>query len=179
MLFEDLYLQHLMQTKKQTSKEYFTSLTVIHAALMTGPILFGLVAFYLNASGQFTGDADNLEVFQIIVPIIVVGGFIGSSLVSNSRLNVIRQKADLRDKLGDYRATLVVKYALLEGPALFALVCYILTASYLFLGLAGLMILALFIQRPTKFKTANDLRLDRKDRELIENPEAVVAEVKQ
>ena len=58
---------------------------------------------------------------------------------------------------------------------MFAIVCYLLTANYLFLGLAGLIIVIFLINWPTRDKVAKDLELNQTDRARMEDPEAVVA----
>ena len=44
--------------------------------------------------------------------------------------------------------------------------------------LSGLTIVLFIMNRPTKEKAINDLELNQKERALIEDPEAIVAEIK-
>lgn len=165
-----------MQIKEQTSKEYFNGLTIIHAALLIGQVLFACVAYYLNSNEPFSNNSRGLnDVFQIVAPIFVVGGIMGSTFLTIAQLKSIKERTTLPEKLGSYRAVHIVKLALLEGPSLFAIVCYLLTANYLFLGLAGLIIVIFLINWPTRDKVAKDLELNQTDRARMEDPEAVVA----
>ena len=75
-------------------------------------------------------------------------------------------------------STLIIKLAILEGVSLCMLVFYYMTANLLFLLLSGLTIVLFIMNRPTKEKAINDLELNQKERALIEDPEAIVAEIK-
>jgi len=159
-----------MQTKGQTSQEYFTTLTIIHAGLLFGQVVILGIFYYLVATKQTNLNEELNDAFQIIAPIFVVGGLILSSFLSKQRLNSIKSKPDLKYKLSAYRTMLIIKYATLEAPSLFALVCFFLTGNFLFIGLSGILIVYFAIIRPSRYKIVNDLELSRNDRDLIEEP---------
>ncbi len=168
-----------MQSQNQTSKEYFNSLTIIHAALIAGQLMFIGVLVYLNRSESPTSYSENHnDIFLILAPVLAILGILGGFFITKNRLESIDKRTELKDKLEHYRTTLIIKFALLEGPSLFSLVCFLLSGNYMFLGLSAILILILFTYRPTKEKTMRDLELSHKDRLLIEDPEAIVAEVK-
>ncbi len=170
-----------MNSKELTSKEYFKSLTVIHAALLFGQILFGGVAFGLNTSGQLQlGEElkDLTSIFNILIPFLVIGGVFGSTLLSKNRLKTIREKKDLKEKLGDYRTLQVLKLALLEVPSFFALVCYLVTGNFMFLAFSAIIIVVFFINRPSKARAIYELELNSEEKALIDEDDAVIAKVK-
>ena len=107
-------------------------------------------------------------IFQMVVPVVVIGGLIGSILLTKNRLQAIREKTDLKGKMADYRATQILKYALIEGPSLLAIVAYLLTGSMYLLGFAAIMIVALYMNRPTRDAAANDLELSIDERAVID-----------
>lgn len=156
-----------MQTQTQTSQNYFKSLTIIHAALLFGQIIFGIAAGYLVVNGYLDGNKELYDIFQIIVPLGVIGSIWGSSQIMKSRLENIRGKSKLEDKLGYYRSSLIIKFALLEGASLFAIICFLLTADYFLLALAGLTIAIFFINKPTRDKIVTDLDLNYEESMLI------------
>jgi F0F1-type ATP synthase membrane subunit c/vacuolar-type H+-ATPase subunit K len=166
-----------MTTKPQTAQEYFNVLAILHAALISGQVIFGLVALFMNSNqnGASQELADISKTFQFVVPIAVIGGLFSSEIFFRARLKAILQKADLKEKLIDYRAASIVKFALLEGPALFALVVYLVTGNPFFLGVAGFVILLFLFNRPTKFRVANDLQLEANQIAIINDPTAIVA----
>lgn len=162
-----------MQTKEQTLQDYFKSLTIIRAALLTGQVLLGSAAFYFILNGQLVHRQEDLyDIIQIVAPLLVIGSLLGSSLLIKSQLKMIRKKEDLIEKLGGYRAALIIKYSLLEGASLIAIVSYLLTADYILLGLAGLLIAIFFISKPSRKKSVKDLDLNQSERDLIfKNPD--------
>lgn len=162
----------------QTSKEYFNVLTILHTAFLVTQLMFAGVAFYLNTSGQITSDQNLTAVFQFVVPVVIVGAILASSVVFKAQLKSIKLKTELKEKMNDYRTSVIIKFALLEAPSMVALVCYLLTANFLFLGSAFLVIIFFLMNRPSPESAANDLELSPADRLKILDPNAVVAEIK-
>jgi len=167
-----------MNTKRLTSKEYFQTLQIIHLALLAGPVFFGVVTFVLNRSGKLNSGSNELrDIFIYIVPLFVIGGiFIGHSLF-NSMLRTAKSLGNLSDKMNGYRSALIIRYAFLEGPAYFAIVVYFLTGDLLFLAMAGLIILIFLTIKPTPGKASKDLNLNLNDKQSIDDPNKVIAEM--
>jgi hypothetical protein len=156
-------------------KQYFTSLNVLFLALLGGQIIFAALAFYLVSSGSFaTGKQDLTMVYLVAAIFAVMGGVAGSIIMTNKQLSAIRPLPGLKEKLEKYQAALVVKYALLEGPAFFSIVCYLLTGYYLFLVLVAVVIAVFIDNRPSEAKVIRDLELEGKEREVLCDPEAVL-----
>jgi len=167
-----------MPPKPQTSKEYFSRLTIVHATLLLTQVMFAAIAYYLISTEQFNSTNELVGILKIIAPTLVFAGFLGSNFLSKAQLKSIRQKPALKDKLQAYLPALLIKWALLETPSLFSIVCFLLTADYFFLGLACLVMVIFFINRPTTSSTALDLELSVVEKQLIENPNAIVSEIK-
>ncbi len=168
-----------MDTKPQTSKEYFKALQIVYFALIAGQVLFGLLTFYLIQTGLFDGDQKELRnIFIYIVPVFVVGGLFGSSILFKKGLNSAKEKTSLYEKMSDYRSTLIVRYALLEGPSFFGIVVFLITGDYLFLGMSGLIIAVFFTLMPTVNRAVNDLELSVHDTHTVNDPNGVIAELK-
>lgn len=118
------------------------------------------------------------QLFQIVVPIGLLGGILVGSLLAKSRCKALQMKSDLKEKLSGYRAALILKYALIEGPVLFAVVCYFLTKNMFFMGLAACAVVLFMSYRPTKSKAIYDLELNEQEVAMLEDPDAIVAETK-
>lgn len=167
----------MQQPPAQTSKAYFTFLTILHAALFGTQLLFASVVYYINSTSQLTNaeDARNLdEIFQFVVPALILASYIGGSILVKIHLKALKAKAELKDKLTGYRSLLLMRFALLEVPSLFSIICFLITSSYLYLGLAALMMFVFLLHRPTQYRTINDLELTPADRALLEKPDAAV-----
>jgi hypothetical protein len=131
--------------------------TIIFYALFAGQAIFLIIASYLlKTSGPINPDLSSA--FQIILPVFTIGAVAGSMFVPKIILGSI---ADLSDdqKIIKYRASLIVKWAMLEGANLFSIVIYLLTGSMLALGISILILILFILNKPTKDKMKEDLGL--------------------
>jgi hypothetical protein len=167
-----------MEAKPQTTRTYFLALQIVYYALIAGQVIFAFLTFYLIRSGLFDSEQTELRnIFIYIVPIFVVGGLLISHLMYKSLLNNAKGNKNLYDKLTTYRSALIIRYALLEGPSFFAIVVYLLTGDYLFLGMSGLVILVFFTLKPTVERAINDLELHSEESYAINNPNTMIDEM--
>lgn len=164
-----------MEEQLVTSKQYFSTLSIIHLALLMGLVLFAGVAYYLLVSGNFIPDSGLNDSFQLAVPIVLVGSLLAGVYIYRMRLQAIRSHSTLKEKLGAYQGAVLVHWVLFEAPAFFALVAFLLTNNYLFLGLAAFPILLLALANPSKEKAANDLELNLSETAVLNDPNAIVA----
>jgi len=165
-------------TVQQTIKSYFLALQIVYFALIAGQIIFTFLTFYLIRSGLFDGEQAELRnIFIYIVPAFMVGGLFISHLLFKSFLNTARGKKNLYEKLTFYRSALIIRFALLEGPSFFAIVVYLLTGDYLFLGMSGLIIIVFFTLKPTAERAVNDMELHSEEAHAINNPNTVMNEM--
>lgn len=160
-----------MDNIKLTSGGYFKSLKIVFYSLVIGQVLFGLISFFLVNTNNFKSDgADLKSVFIYIIPFFVLVGFLLSNLIFKNKLKAIDRKSGLMIKLNDYRSALVVRYAVLEGPSLFAIITYLLTGDTIFLLFAIFIILYFLTIGPNSNKAIRDLELDSKDEQIISDP---------
>jgi hypothetical protein len=168
-----------MSTRAITSKQYFTTLTVLHGALLMVQVIFAAVAYYLVSTGQFPVSQD-LEGLLKIVAVVALGVGIGTSIfISKALLSSTRKKVALKDKLKDYQRVLLIKWALLEAPSMFCIVGFLLTGSYFILGLVGPVLILFVLYRPTPAGAVMDLELISSEKSLVENPNSLVTEINQ
>lgn len=156
-------------------KQYFNTLNVLFLALLGGQFIFLAVTLYLSYSGQFAPVDEQFEhALMYVAPVAVIVGLVVSFTVTQSKLAELKQLSSLSEKLTAYRTAMITKYALLEFPCFFALVCYLLTSHYIFLTLALLMILVFLINKPLPEKAANEMELSQAERTLLTNPDTLV-----
>lgn len=158
-----------------TSKEYIRKLKIIHFGLLIGLLLFAANVVFLNQDSKSTTDS-GLETFRIVASVMAIVCVSASLTISRMQMKQILLKSNLFDKLAGYQVTNIIRYALLEMPGLFALVFYLLTASNFFLILAGIIIALMVFQRPTSLKLIEELQLSFAERQIIENPDAVITQ---
>src|SRR6188768_2696074 len=124
-----------MKTKTQTSKEYFKMIMSIYVALILMQLVFGVIAYlYVMTGGSLTDGQEIRKTLIYIVPLLVIAGFSGGNMFMKSKLDKIKIKPRLVEKMPEYRAATIIRYAMLEFPFFFSIVAYLLTTDLLFLG---------------------------------------------
>lgn len=129
------------------------TLTILHAALLIGQVLFAGTAYFLVSSGNFKLNPTGLEeVFYVLVPVIVAGGIVASFAFAASKIKGLRENPNVQARVMGFRSTSILQWALLEGPSFFATAIYIITGSLFHLALAVAVILVFIYIRPTRAK---------------------------
>jgi hypothetical protein len=158
---------------RPTPEGFLKSISIIHLALLAGQVIFGIVAY--AQSGKIYFGIHNMDsVFIYIVPLVAIGGFMGGYLTFKKQLADIRNKKSLGEKVMAYQTALIIRYALLEGPSLLAIVTYMEDGNLFFLAIAGLLMLYFLFLRPTMEKVENDLDLNFTERiEFLDKDEEI------
>lgn len=167
-----------MNLVKQNFKQYLKSLNIIHAALLFGQITFAAITLFLNqTNGPSIVDAELENVFFILIPVLFVGSFIASQIIVPKRIDASKREESLSLKLVSYKGTQIVKFAILEGSVFFTIIAYLLFGNYLFISFAGLIMILFVTYYPSKEKIVRELDLNRSEQDLLDDDNAVVAEV--
>jgi hypothetical protein len=90
-------------------------------------------------------------------------GFFGGYLLFKKQLKVIRFKSPMSEKLSGYQNALIIRFALLEIPSLFAIAAYMLNGNLFFLAVSGFLMVYFVFLRPTTEKVDTDLQLELDD----------------
>ncbi len=157
-----------------TSGEYFKTIKIVHIAIVIGVVLFTIVSLIRRIIGFEPVGYEIDKVLLILVPIFVLIGIFASNFVFKKILNEIREKSNFKEKMEKYRSALIIKLALIEGPAFFAIISFLLTGNYIHLGLTVILIIVLLIYKPNKTKLVNELELVKKESDLIYNSESEI-----
>jgi hypothetical protein len=159
-----------METKPQTPQDFFKTLRTIYLALLTGQVLFLLVSVYLvMMTGFDAGLQDLKDVFLILVPVFVAGGYLGGRMLFKNSMNTAKSRASLAEKLADYRSASIVRYALLEGPLMLSIIAYMITTEISFLVIS-IFIIAIFLTlMPGIAKVSADLELNSDEERQLRN----------
>lgn len=133
------------------------NITIIHFALLAGMVLFAAVAFAVGK--PFTTQINTTDPLLIAVPVLAVSCLFISNLLYKKFLAGAVEANDVPGKLVGYQTAFIIRNALIEGPALFAIVAFLLSGSVVFIAIAIALILYFFSLRPTKDKIAEELQL--------------------
>jgi len=164
-----------METNQQSTKEFFKLTAFIHLALVLGVVVFGIVVYFFVADFQHPDTQSALaQLLVFLVPGLVIAGIVASNVMYRLRLNVLRDIPNLKIKLEGYRGSLIIRYVLLEAPALLALVAIFITNNANFLVYAGLMVVLMIIKRPTRKTAMMDLELGQQEISVLEDPDSMI-----
>ena len=155
-----------MNPQVKNSQDYFTMLNLIYFSLVGGLIIFSALLAFLNYSQELP-ESQPVGVFVYLVPVTSILAILGSIYIPKYKLPGIDSKKDLKEKLSYYQSLLIIRWALLEGGALFALVSFMLTGYFMFGGFALLLTLYLILQKPSRYKLLQDINLSDEDRNRI------------
>ena len=106
----------------QTSKQYFSSIAIIHGALIAGQLIFLAVTLKLISDGDPKASDD---IFKFIAPTLAAICLVSGLFIKKKMLENVEQK-ELKEKLGRFRNATIVQCALLEGASLLNIVCILL-----------------------------------------------------
>jgi len=164
-----------METNQQSTKEFFKLASFIHLGLVMGVVLFGMVVYFFLADFQHVDTTSEFaKLLVYLVPGLVVVGIVASDMMYRFRLNAVKEREDLKIRMQGYRESLIIRYMLLEAPAMFALVAVFITNNSNFIVYAGLMVVLMALKRPTLRSAIIDLELDQQEIALLEDPNSKV-----
>lgn len=133
-------------------RSYFQTLNILFFGLLMGPAMLAVVAAVLIETGTFVPPGGEMLhlVFGVMVPGTGIGSFFASKMVFEKRMPAVMALPTLSEKLEGYRTELILKYALLESPAIFAFLAYLLTGTMLFFAIGAAMLLFMLMVRPSR-----------------------------
>lgn len=141
-----------------------------------GMLIFAGVAYSLHkdaVQAEVEATVDTQQ-YLILVCVVALVGVVTSTFVSANIVKNARQEHDLWAKLLRYKNAQIIKYALIEGPTLFAIVIYMSTAHINFLAIAALLIGIFVVNVPTKAKLIKDLQLSDAETKTLDNSEELI-----
>lgn len=145
-----------INTQKTTPRNFLKTLAILHLALLAGPLLAGIF-FYFNTEIKVNGTANDILIY--IFPIIGLAGIFTSKFLYQQFLTPLKAHELLKTKLVGLQTASLIQYVLIEGPALLNIVWFEKTGNLLYLTVGGVLLIYLFMLRPTKSKIENDLEL--------------------
>ncbi len=168
----------MSKKKGVTGKQYFRILAIIHIALMIGVAFFASIAYFMVYNVGFEPiDGETSYALKLLTPMLMLLGVLANPFVKLYRINKLRLETDLNNKLAGYRAATIVRLALLEGPALFTVIAFLLTGDTNFLLYTSFMLLLFAMTRPTLERAIKELKLNESEVLKIQDPDEFVAEL--
>lgn len=146
-------------------KENFKINFIIYFALLTGIMMFALLAYFFPR-GQEVGLKESvLNIFTYMVPTFTVFEIFLSRFIYNKYIKQIQSNASLLEKIGKYRTAKIISWALLEGAALFSVVAFFITRSSFFYIVLFAILIAFILSKPSYDEFLNDFRIEGNERD--------------
>lgn len=145
--------------KSITPDSTLKTLVFTHVALLAFQMLFAIIAF-AQTNRMYFGVMNMDDQFVFIVPVLAIGGFFGGYLIFKKQKYILREKESIQERLTGYQSVLITRFVLIQGPAVLAIVAYILSGNVFFLFITGLMSVYFIFLRPTREKIESDLRFN-------------------
>jgi purine-cytosine permease-like protein len=166
---------HILKNFFMTSKNYFKALSILNLAMILGIVLFGLIVGLLSiAKSNSVDDSDLTKIFNFLLPALPVLCIFISNYLFKRRLNQIADIYDLPAKMENYRNALILRYAVLEAPAIFAIIATLLTGNLYFLFNSAMMVFLMFYFRPRPQNAILNMQLDQQDSLIIQDPDGII-----
>ena len=146
--------------EKVTPKTFVKTISIIHFALLGGIIMFGAFVYFQN--NNWILNIENTEdIFLMVVPLTILAGVLMGSIIYRKKVNSLKDRQSLKEKLTGFQEALILKYALIEGPAFLSIVAAMLTGNSLYLIISGVLVLYMLSLKPTQRKIEQGLELSR------------------
>jgi len=145
--------------------EQFKQIGILYYSLLAGQLSIAVLLFFFveakSDTGQATEGAVGGSSMSLIVAFICVVAISTAFFVYNKRKEIGRRlSGDITDKLAHYRASFMVRAAMIEGANLTALMFYFFVEkNIVFLVLFAIGIGAFIMIRPTVDQIAEDYQL--------------------
>jgi len=151
-------------TKPQvTPKTFLKTIKIIYLALLTGQLLFFVVAFTQTPRHKFALDFSD-DPLVLVVPLMAVMSFILSNILFRQQLGIAVNQTTLSGKLTSYQTASIIRFAVIEGTSLFSIVAFLISGNLFFAAIFGLLILMFIVNHPSKDKVENDLNLSYEEK---------------
>ena len=134
--------QGSLQTALKTAR-------LIHLALVAGLVTFGGVVLVLSHGRLSLASATRSPIF-VVAALVCAGSLCLASVVPVFYRKAVPAPKDVHSALRQYQACCLVRWALIEGGALFAAVAALVTRNILPLGLFAICLVMLACRYPSQ-----------------------------
>lgn len=133
-------------------QDAFKALKILHLAIAAGLVLFTAIILLLFQTGQLKALDPSLErTLQVVAVVVSVGMLVvGFNLFKRKMMEARNSSQAGETRMNLYRTACIVWWAMIEGPGMLAVICFIITGNYAFIALAGFHVLLLFLFMPRK-----------------------------
>jgi hypothetical protein len=160
-----------MATFIQTSGGYLRSARTTYWTIFGVQTLVAAFAYLVNYHKPVDfGKFHPNDIMAYFIPTIALGGLVASQLVFKNRVKIVREKSQLKQKLDCYKAALMIRFSLMEGPNLMVLAAYFFTDNPLYLVMAIVSLVVYLSVLPSVQSISKDLHFNDEEQAHLSNP---------
>lgn len=152
--------------EKFQPKAAFRALKVIFYALNTGLLLFFMVGIYLNDM-QIPAFKDGIDILTY-VNVFLLASIPAAYTISSRRMETIDAGDSFSKKFEQFQSAMIIRWAMIEGTALFSLVGLIVLQDAKQLVLFVLCVLVLSSNTVTKEKVTRMAKLNSEESKALD-----------
>ena len=141
-----------------TVSQYLKTLSFLHLVITATPLIMGIL-FYARADREALIISGPSNAYGALVPLVALGSVLLGELLFKRMTRDFSKKGGLKEKLARYQSASLLKFALIEGAALFAMVIFANSGNLLHAIFGALLIVHLIFQRPSLGKIEQRLHL--------------------
>lgn len=153
--------------EKFQPKAAFRALKIIFYALNTGLLLFFLAGIYLNGM-QIPAFKDEIDILTY-VNVFLLASIPAGYTISSRKMEAIDAGDSFAKKFEQYQTAMIIRWALIEGTALFSLVGLIVLQDAKQLVLFVLCILVLSSNTVTREKVTRMAKLNSEESKALDD----------
>ena len=145
-------------------KALLSRIKLIPFSLAFSIVFMGVLMWVRRLHNEAVSYPNLQLVFMIVIPVLIVWGIGFGNYFTKIKLQAIGVDTPLISKLQSHVTIVVVRSALIEGPALFSAIIYFLTGHFIFLIFPAILAIWIIFQNTTNERMCVELSLSREDR---------------
>ncbi|MEM6966994.1 MAG: hypothetical protein AAF573_19690 [Bacteroidota bacterium] len=128
----------------------FRDLNILYLALLLGQLMIVATMIFILQGEEIGFSFDVSNVFHLVGVGVMMTNVTLANFLYSKRIEEARKQKGLASKFEHYRATMILRSALLEGAGLMCIVFFFLEKNYFFLILFLLGLAVFILVRPSK-----------------------------
>ncbi len=155
--------------EEQKPRDIIRKISFLYWAMLLGLVTFIVVTslFVSNVREVIISDPHTAFILKTVLIFILIVIAPISYLLPQRQINRIEKDQKLTAKLAEYHTASLARYMLMNSAGILIALGFMLTANTNLIFLQAVVLLFFIIYKPTPFKIASDLELDKKERQQI------------
>jgi hypothetical protein len=153
----------------QTAGELFRKINIVFYSLLGSMFLFLIIALILQRPERMAGTPPGNILIEYVLVILIIVSISGAYIVYILGARRITGQTGLSEKLTKFYRHSVIKLLLFSAAGIFGLIGYVLTAVPLYLAIGFVVIMLMFLHKPSLRRLVVEFKLSQKERELVQS----------